>query len=76
MEYLVMERIKFRQHAERILDRAGHSDVDFSFEMERIMSPAVLTIYDKDSNNIAEIESPNKTKLLEKVEELKKQGKI
>lgn len=71
-----MERIKFRQHAERILDKSGNSDVDFSFEMERLMHPAVLTIYDKDSNTLAEIKTPTKTKLLEKIDELKKEGKI
>jgi hypothetical protein len=71
-----MERIKFRQQAERILDRMGHSDVDISFERERLMHPAVLTIYDKDSNVLIDIETPTSDKLEKIINELKNEGKL
>lgn len=71
-----MERIKFRQQAERILDNLGYGELDISFERERLMHPAVLTIYDKDSNVLAEIETPTKEKLEKILENLKSEGKI
>lgn len=71
-----MERIKFRQQAERILDKEGLSHIDISFERERLMHPAVLTIYDKESNVLADIETPTKDKLLKKIGQLKDEGKL
>jgi hypothetical protein len=71
-----MEKIKFRQQAERLLERMGYAHLDISFERERILHPAMLTIYDKDSNTLAEIETPTAKKLETVINELKDQGKI
>jgi hypothetical protein len=72
-----MERIKFRQHAERIIERLGYSGkIDIAFERERLMSPATLTLMLNNGDILAEIETPTKTKVEQIIKQLEENGKL
>lgn len=64
-----MERLKFRQQVERLLRRLDAGHLDFVFERETLLRPAVLKFYDKDSNLIKIIENPTGDKVREALKE-------